>query len=290
MVESADEVFERWNERLHVAPESDLPKVVYHYTNAAGFLGILTGKCVYFTDKHFLNDRTEVRHGTDAAIAGLRSSLGKLESGADRKLLEQTCSYIEAETTERHFIFSLSERGDDLSQWRGYANDGNGYTIGFDPRHFRDASISDGPPFGFNRVSYSESQFSSMISKLTKEYSSSKDGALDQENTAQCFSATVGAAACFHKHHSFRFEREWRAVTYVYPEPEDEIHVRESGGRLIPYIEYPLCSGDSRLPILEIGIGPSVRNPNARIAVLDLCQRAQIDPKIYDAATPYVRY
>ena len=287
---AADLTFARWNEHLHDAPETDVPDVVYHYTTAAGLLGILSRKCVFFTDKHFLNDRTEVRHGTDAALAGLRKAAERSES-SDRALLDMTCSYIEAETTERLFIFSMSERGDDLSQWRGYADDGNGYTIGFDARHFRNVSILAGAPFGFNRVSYSSTQFRHTVSSLSKEYIAADKTDADPDNTARCFSASVEAAACFHKHNSFRFEREWRAVSYVYPEePDEEILVRESAGRLIPYIEYPLCGEGNRLPIVEIGIGPLVRNPNARVAVIDLCQRAEIEPRIYDASTPYVRY
>lgn len=285
----SDRLFDTWNDYLSVALQSDLPAVTYHYTTAAGLHGILSSKCVYATDKHFLNDRTEVKHGTDTAISALEAKI-KGSTRDQKELLEVSCDYMRAEREERHFIFSMSERQDDLSQWRGYSDDGNGYTLGFDTSFFRNVSVGQTAPFGFNRVSYSNPQFRALITKLVAEYSEAIDEGESASDVAPAFSGSLEAAACYYKHNSFRFEREWRAVSYVYPDDDEEILVRSSGSRLIPYVKFPLCEKGGALPILEIGIGPSVSNPNTRVVIADLCKAAGISPKIYDANTPYVRY
>lgn len=287
---AADKTFDRWNELLQVAPEADVPSVVYHYTNAAGLIGIIENGLILATDKHFLNDKTEVRHGNETAISGLIAENRKADSSEDRELLQRTCEYIQSDNTLRHFIFSMSERGDDLSQWRGYANEGDGYSIGFDAKHLRYLSAGGEGIFGFNRVSYSNVQFKALIARLKSEYIEALRTDVDVENTANCFSSTIDTAASFYKHGSFRYEREWRIVSFVYPDDPDEIFVRNANGRIVPYVKIPLADSNAKLPILEIGIGPAVQNPNTRMVIEDLCKRAGIAPDIYNAATPYVRY
>jgi hypothetical protein len=241
---------------------------------------------VFATDKHFLNDRTEVLHGMETANKGLKSQIAKSNEQSFKNLVGETCKNIETEA-QRHFIFSMSERGDDLSQWRGYANEGNGFSIGFDAGQLRRMSMGTNAPFGFNRVSYSSTQFMHLISKLSIDFSKADLEDENVDNTASCFATAVDVASCYYKHTSFRYEREWRLVSY---HDDEEILTRVSQERLTPYIQIPLCANDEQLPILEIGIGPAVKNPNTRSALEDLCRTVGISPKIYDAATPFVRY
>jgi hypothetical protein len=48
----------------HDRPDGDT--LVYHYTDAAGFEGIVRNQCLGATDYRFLNDRTEIKSGADA--------------------------------------------------------------------------------------------------------------------------------------------------------------------------------------------------------------------------------
>lgn len=292
MISRPDKLFDKWWEFLQVAPESDVPSVVYHYTNAAGLLGILKGKSVFATDKHFLNDKMEVRYGIESANRTMKAQAQK--DSVDMRtseLLNSTCTYIERSSDERHFIFSMSERRDDLSQWRGYAGDGQGFSVGIDARRIQSSSVGPSGIFAFNRISYSTMQFGNLIRTMSKDFSESMiDNNDDIKDSAQNLSAAIDAAASFHKHASFRSEREWRIVSWLGSGEFNKVKLRSSDHRLIPYIDIPLCSDTEELPVLEIGIGPAVQNPNIRIAIEDLCRSANISPDIYDAATPFVRY
>jgi hypothetical protein len=284
-----DQLFDQWIEFLHVAPEADLPETVYHYTTAAGLFGILNKKAIFLSDRNFLNDRTEIVHGRATATEFIRRDIKGGDDTDSNALLEKTCDLINLDDDARHFIFSMSERGDDLSQWRGYANDGDGYTIGFNPRTMRQASMGRAAPFGFNRVSYSKTQFSSLVTRIRKQFLENYETGADIDNFASCFGGAVEGASCYHKHNSFRYEREWRMVTFAYPE-YSEVSVRESSGRITPFVEMALKTDKYEILIKEIGIGPAVRNPNAVTAIRDLCRLHKIDAEIYNASTPFVRY
>ena len=52
----------------------DLPPVLYHYTNGAGFAGIIESGQLRFSDIFALNDPSELRHGLSIAIDLLESS------------------------------------------------------------------------------------------------------------------------------------------------------------------------------------------------------------------------
>lgn len=286
---SSDDLLKHWIEFLHVAPESDLPDTVYHYTSAAGLFGILKNKAIYFSDRNFLNDRTEIIHGRKTAIESIERKTTEDDQSTSDHLIEKTCELINYDDGARQFFFSMSERGDDLSQWRGYANEGDGYSIGFDAKAIRAASVGGSAMFGFNRVSYSRTQFSRLVTKISKQFLDNFDDTSDVDDVAGCLSAAVDGAACYYKHNSFRYEREWRMVSFVYPN-YGEVAVRESNGRITPFLEIPLKTNNYEIPIKEIGIGPSVRNPNAATGIRDLCRIHKVDANIYNAATPFVRY
>jgi hypothetical protein len=286
---TTDELVTAWQDFLHVAPESDVPEVLYHYTSAAGLLGVLQNKSLLASDRHFLNDRTEVSQGRDRATKVIRKDLQKRQETAVAPVMKKTCELINYDDGARHFIFSMSERDDDLSQWRGYANEGDGYTIGLDGTAILE-SATPSDSYGFNRVSYSGYQFDQSVREITSQFSTlfeTRGGEVD--DVAGCLSAAIEAAACYHKHTSFRYEREWRIVNYAYP-PYEEVEVRESSGRIIPFIRLPLRVDEVHIPIRRIGIGPSVRNPNVATAIKDLCRICQVDAEIYNAASPFVRY
>ncbi len=66
--------------------ESQLPDVVYHYTTAAGLLGICTSKKIWATDIRYLNDSEEFQYTLDLAAAHLASLDDKI-TGEQEKLL-----------------------------------------------------------------------------------------------------------------------------------------------------------------------------------------------------------
>lgn len=97
---------------------------LYHYTDAAGLLGIVESRSLWATDYRHLNDRKEYRIGAKL----LKDELGKHRlAEKHRRAFER----LVAETQKTCYVLSFSEMGDQLSQWRAHCPSGNGYALGF---------------------------------------------------------------------------------------------------------------------------------------------------------------
>lgn len=115
------------------------PNVVYHYTTDAGLRGILGSGRIWLTDIFSLNDPSELRHGLSRAQAILnqQAASGPPES----KIFAKDFASLDKglDRAAHYFVCSFSEAGDDLGQWRAYADNGRGYAIGFDAKALEQA-------------------------------------------------------------------------------------------------------------------------------------------------------
>lgn len=104
-------------------------KPVYHYTDAAGLLGILQNGVLWASEASGMNDRAEVRQGW-------KKIQDWLWTRPDSEAVELMHTLASRPTEERSevFVLSASTSADDANQWRLYANGGSGYAIEFDPR------------------------------------------------------------------------------------------------------------------------------------------------------------
>ena len=112
---------------------------VYHYTSAAGLLGLVGSRCLWASEATSLNDLAEVRHGWEV----VKAWLAKQPSSEAADLLTEMA---ENPLEEKHevFVLSASTAGDDANQWRLYGQSGNGYAVGLDAGVAL-AAISDAP-------------------------------------------------------------------------------------------------------------------------------------------------
>ena len=115
----------------------------------------------------------------------------------------------------RRFVFSLSERRDDLSQWRGYAREGSGFTIGFDARALFDTADGGNGPFGFGKVNYQRAVATNAIRKAFLDIVDivRKNAGPDQmkratKEAARSFEWVVRGRGGLNKHASFMAEDE----------------------------------------------------------------------------------
>ncbi|GAB4002232.1 hypothetical protein [Nocardioides ultimimeridianus] len=109
--------------RLEASPFS-----VFHYTDAAGLHGIVSGRTLWASGAAGLNDSAEVRQGW-AAVAALLAELPA--TGAADLLRMRAEDPLQA--PHEVFVLSASTRGDDAAQWRLYASSGAGYAVELDP-------------------------------------------------------------------------------------------------------------------------------------------------------------
>jgi hypothetical protein len=102
--------------------------ILYHYCDANGFLAICTNKKMRFSDLFSMNDFMEMHWGYsmwEQAATELLEEVGK-------EFLDKINEVIHTSGIYGLLVASCySLDGDVLSQWRAYADDGQGYAIGF---------------------------------------------------------------------------------------------------------------------------------------------------------------
>ena len=160
------------------------------------------------------------------------------------------------------FCVCFSGSKDKLSQWRGYAQDGKGISIGFDKELLEELNQISEFHIAFGKVIYDNPQeyvqriIADNIKKL--EYKGVGHVALElSENYRMQFP--------FVKNPGFKEENEWRAVVcslighYNIPSSDNilfsKVKYRTSNSKLIPYIEMNFEKVKQSI-IKEIFIGP----------------------------------
>src|ERR687896_1827244 len=118
-------------EDLHASALLPL-RTLYHYTTQAGLLGILTSKSIWASEIQFLNDTTEFRTALDAVGTELGTRLNDLDSKEARVRGEAIFREFTVLEETSVFVLALTEKGDDLSQWRAYGGTHSGFALGFD--------------------------------------------------------------------------------------------------------------------------------------------------------------
>ncbi|MFN3816594.1 DUF2971 domain-containing protein [Brevundimonas sp.] len=291
MNEAYDALAQKYAWRDVPTPD-EVPSVLYHYTDAAGLIGILTSGRLRATDFRYLNDISEVVH-TARLLMGMIAE--KIKDGATptvnllySSLLSKGSFLSEAEQT---FIFSMTEEPDSLSQWRGYAREGKGFSIGLNAQVLAEQNLDDEGQFTLRKVVYDEQKqrrsLALALDAFEKQYVSDVRRKRDKEALSEviyeALSEMVIVRGSTNKHKAFAVESEWRLVSFA-EEPHD-VDVRARGGELVPYIEFG--AGRSKLPVDRIGIGPGFGASKQLQAVEVLCQKFGYEPEIYLADAPF---
>jgi hypothetical protein len=257
------------------------PKVFYHYCSVDAFLGIIRDGLFRLSNLWFMNDSKEVRwfYGIALEIAGDR--LDKLEFGSDpsdaaKEYLQTLKRNLEKRPDFDHvYCGCFSAKPDDLSQWRGYADEGRGLAIGFDLGEI--CALPENKP-GVLRcvdVEYCEEEQRKKAESVVEEFGSPSKCAFGNDPLkhprSQAWKAYYDlsrfAPRC--KNPSFRSEEETRVILHpsndssfrdpildyrksVARFPAGEVEFRFRGERIIPYVTITV----PRTSIKEIVFGP----------------------------------
>lgn len=106
--------------------EQHFPKVLYHYCPTASFHGIVESRSIRLSSLSLANDGKEGRLVSEVLIR-----LAEKESGNGEEVRIFNDFLMALAELVEGLGFCLSEEGDLLSQWRAYAADGRGVSIGF---------------------------------------------------------------------------------------------------------------------------------------------------------------
>lgn len=295
MSDHFDPLARKWFNDLYKPKKVDVPETLYHYTDAAGLFGMLSGGAIWLTEARYLNDKTENIAFLEVAKSMLYKKSNSSSDDIEKSLCAKIPSYLSVKSNVRTFIFSLSSQMDDLSQWRGYAHEGKGFTIGFSGESLCDCAISESM-MGLAKVDYDRSgqnkiteiALRDFIKDLKKEIAKNNltnDELID--DAALTFDLMLEDVAARHKHDSFIGENEWRIVRRLHKDNK-EISVRSSGLRLVIYLPVTLSdSSTGLLPVKSIGIGPGLDQDDQQLAVETLCKGYGYDIEVYRANSPY---
>jgi len=313
----------------HVA--KPIPSTLWHYTSHAGLQGIISSKRIWATEYRFLNDREEFLHAKELAQNLVDEEPEYIEEFPARDSIRKAVAiafntgYLHQERL-RVMVASFSEEGDQLSQWRGYANDSRGVSIGFDLRNIRPPS-NIGTAVTFAPCLYKQADKCALLKAIFAHY---RDGlqdwwkslvntALERKRQGTATDPQFGqklvserreqlnavlseghAALQFDilrsapllKNESFSEEKEWRLVLpWIASRGLPTIHpveFRSTRDTLVPYIPFPLNSPGEEGPISckDLILGPG-SHPSAEVGVNLFLQKERIQVLARRSQIPY---
>lgn len=231
-------------------------EIIYHYCSANTFKLILESKKMFLCDVGSMNDTLEGEWYKNILYNEI------LNYGRDDT--NDIISIINNSLVNK-YICCFSEDGDILSQWRAYADDGRGFSIGFDidmmsiSNQLPITSIFVNHKIGIFRVIY-DIDIQKKIIKDGLDYIFNKDRISGIASLA-CYSTIF-------KNPAFKEEREWRIIhtpliTYSQKDAFDfsvmsgvsECNFRITKFGLSPYFVWDFSKKEPS-PIKEIVIGP----------------------------------
>jgi hypothetical protein len=252
--------------------DSDLPDTLYHYTDIYGLKGIYEDGQLWATNSLFLNDTSEFQLGISilrgkvleglsdlwrekAAITIQIAGEGASEPQTDtltpaieeleqiRDAIEMMHSYLQC------YIACLTEEGDQLGQWRGYAR--GGYCIGFRTKLLLEGIDIDQT---MRRVHYSnagtDDQYALKAIESAKLVRARKALSFLREDYQKILIASrMLLDAAYMKDSHFKEEREIRIVQL---EGIPDIFTPHKYG-MVPRVTIPLADGAIR----SVTVGPS---------------------------------
>jgi hypothetical protein len=269
------------------------PDTLYHYTDPGGLLGILNSKALWFSRSGFLNDTTEATHGLLLIKAILKEKLELKNTIFSESLLQTTESRIGTFLTSNYapFITCFCERGDLLSQWRGYGSLGGGFAIGFRPNELEARVTTKGRPAVLAKVIYDIEHQKSYISRAIDAFCALADkweaAGWEEEKDKLIEAADMGLRTALvdaffrFKHPGFAEENEWRLIVFERMD-HPALGFRSAGPRIIPYFCINMCRATTpseSLPITRIVCGPTV---NQELTKQALALRLAQDPGLRD--------
>lgn len=267
-------------------PDTDqVPETLYHYCPTQSFHAIVQSKSLRLSSLSLSNDTMEGKL-VNKVIADLAKK-DSLDPVATQRLEE---SVRNLERIVDGLGFCLSQVGDLLSQWRGYADDGTGVSIGFSSEYLtwrgQELQSREEPNFALTRVEYDATEHESIIEPTYHELKRLIDeGAFrlpiahmilgprsreeakqeDEKSQKAFFELSLRILPLITdlfrlKSNAFVEEREWRLLTLFAKRGTDSCSYRSLRDRIVPFREF--CFEEmERKPINEVILGPKHITP-----------------------------
>ncbi len=187
-----------------------MDQILYHYCGLEAFLSIIKNSTLWLSDIRKSNDYLECVYCRDKINEKIR---GFLED--DKEDLEAwNFGYnINSDLSMDmiSYVACFSENKDQLSQWRGYADNGAGIAVGFSRESFADLKEAAPSHISFWKVIYDEKEQEKFIERIARE----SIKAMETKPVAQVaaeLNQNYRLQFPVLKNASFEEEAEWRII------------------------------------------------------------------------------
>ncbi len=259
-------------------------QVLYHYCSASTFQQIVSSGTIRLSALTLSNDSLEGKL-VSAVIKKLATS-----DGLDSWKLEQLLRRVAIlEELFDGLGLCLSEDGDLLSQWRGYADDAHGFSVGFSKSYLEwlgmPQSEGEASGFGIHKVLYSDEdherelrpsyeemmkqvgagalQMNRLSALLLGKPKTDAEAAAEKKAFEQLSQVILMLFSKWFllKSNAFREEQEVRLISYLFHGIEGRpVGYRATRNSIIPYREFALTEKE-RKPIARVVLGPRQVTP-----------------------------
>ena len=256
-------------------------ETLYHYCPTKSFLDIISSRAIRLSSLSLSNDTMEGQLVSHVFIKLLKDlALGPAEMEDVNNAVKFVESIFDG------LGFCLSEKPDSLSQWRGYADDGRGFSVGFSKNYLDEIIKLDHAdvPYRLAKVLYKESEhieaLRPALEGIRKLIDSGElkrpqlgtilapisDEEYDNRLKAYLHSLVINFWQVFPSIHTlkgytFSEEAEWRLLSFHSGNDIDHILFKESRDKIVPYRELKLKSL-SLNSITHVYVGPKNITPD----------------------------
>ncbi len=279
-------------ESFFVAVKREQPQIIYHYTDDIGLRGILESGQLWLTDAFNLNDPSELRPGFSHAVDILNR---KADDELSKTFAEQFAAFGSQggiEKSAHYFICSFSSCGDDLGQWRAYADKGRGYALGFDGQALQDAFMAMHPSNRTSPITYQDDQLLDIQGKIIEQIFDliilPRKRRLERcvfhrymRELLVSLTRRALLAALLFKHQAYENEKEHRFLQ-IYGDPAPEEKFRARPYSFVRYIEFDWRSAAPEA-LKRIVVGPAGGQKASQFGI-DCLRRFHDDREVEIAA------
>jgi hypothetical protein len=263
---------------------SQIPHIVYHYTDAKGLAGILRRRHIWATDVRYLNDSAEFGYAIQLmtpALNAIEASVGKHE-----ELFSEWRKVLSKAPNVSTYVVSFSSLSDSLPQWRAYSRP-YGFALGLDHPHLISMALASHAKGHLLRCIYDptaqQEEINHGLRYLVGCYSDDTDTPPDDKVTgfgAHFFGYLLVLAGCL-KHPAFAEEKEWRLILREVAPGEFPLKRKARAGlhTYVPYAELPIGTNKSPLPLAKIVIGPCLDFERAADGLSTLLDETGVEVK-----------
>jgi hypothetical protein len=193
------------------------PRVLYHYSSAAGGLGIVKSMTLWATDTRQMSDLTEISYAREIlarAVQEVRVD-GDDPSGVADWVLLIAKGLAESDGGHSAYAACLCPNWDLLSQWIDHGNRGTGFAIGFDRSILYQCAESQG--YSLGPLIYEPAEQEAHLAKCLNDLIDKIVPDLMRQNTAiveMALDTALGLTIAMLLVKNFRFsaEAEWRLM------------------------------------------------------------------------------